>query len=63
MIGGTTKARRIKRGLRVQRRDDFLTVRLERKLAERLRLAAWDADISRSDKVRRILDAALPQSP
>lgn len=44
-------------------KEERINVRLEQALAERLRLAADISAISPSDKVRRILDAALPQTP
>lgn len=46
--------------VRRNRKEEKIHVRLERTLADRLRLAADKSDISASDKVRRILDAALP---
>lgn len=46
-----------------KRKEKKLHVRLEVSLAERLRVAADRASISPSDKVRRILDAALPPTP
>lgn len=49
--------------VRPKRRERRLSVRLETALAQRLEKAANDADISPSDKVRRILDAVLPQTP
>lgn len=48
---------------RRHRKSDFIRVRVERVLAERLRHAAEVSDISPSDKVRRILDAHLPPVP
>ena len=43
-----------------KRKDKKLVVRVESSLDRRLRLAAEQSDITPSDKVRRILDAALP---
>lgn len=45
------------------RKAHAISVRVERELAERLRRAADLSEISPSDKVRRILDAALPKTP
>lgn len=47
---------------RPKRKEGRINVRLEKSLAERLEKAANESDISPSDKVRRILDAALPQT-
>lgn len=44
------------------RKEHAINVRVERELAERLRLAADASEISPSDKLRRILDAALPKA-
>ncbi len=56
MAAPTPKVRRY-------RKVHSISVRVERELAERLRLAAEVSEISPSDKVRRILDAALPKTP
>lgn len=45
------------------KKEKRIYVRLENSLAQRLYDAANQADLSTSDKVRRILDQALPQSP
>lgn len=45
------------------RKSALLRVRMEQGLADRLRRAANEADISASDKLRRILDQVLPQNP
>ncbi|MGN6111758.1 MAG: hypothetical protein ACTHOC_01895 [Luteimonas sp.] len=45
------------------RKSALLRVRMEQGLADRLRRAANEADISASDKLRRILDQVLPQTP
>lgn len=47
---------------RPKRKERRINVRLEMSLAARLEKAANESDISPSDKVRRILDAALPQT-
>lgn len=44
------------------RKEHAINVRVERELVERLRLAADASEISPSDKLRRILDAALPKA-
>lgn len=43
-----------------RQKKSVLTVRIERDLLLRLRRAADMADITPSDKLRRILDASLP---
>jgi hypothetical protein len=48
---------------RGHRKSALLRVRMEHGLVERLRYAANASDISTSDKVRRILDQVLPQTP
>lgn len=48
---------------RPQRKSALVRVRMEQGLAERLRCAAIASEISASDKVRRILDQVLPQTP
>ena len=45
------------------RKSALLRVRMEQGLADRLRRAANESDISASDKLRRILDQVLPQNP
>lgn len=45
------------------KKEERIYVRLEKSLAQRLYAAANQADLSTSDKVRRILDHALPHSP
>lgn len=44
------------------RKDVHINLRLERALALRLQAEAQRSTISTSDKIRRILDAALPNN-
>lgn len=45
------------------RKSALIRVRVEQGLVDRLRRAANEAEISASDKLRRILDQVLPQNP
>lgn len=45
------------------RKSETIQARVERPLAERLRMAAAASGIEPSDKLRRILDATLPPLP
>lgn len=56
-------AAKIKPQRKRPRKEARIYVRLENSLAQRLYDAANQADLSTSDKVRRILDQALPQTP